>query len=267
MTFDLAPRTASTLARQARRRRKYRANTQLDATQAILGDENGNISVPGQPYNYFIRVDNGENSDGSTQYGRAFPLLSGAGYMGAEEVGTEVYIGIAYDGLMAILGTNRTAIVEDNRNPRAENVNSPYRQFTYMRNADLFYAVPMGTQQTPTMEVRVEPGPYIDDSGVHQTFIGGLIDLAGDVPAADGDSNSQHLIVAVFVNSSGVLESKTSTATLIDNVLTWAVDVVEAFGNRTARALPIRYYRLFTGHVLLTKADEFGDARDHITAP
>jgi len=267
MTFDFDPRTASNLAREARQRRKYRDVVQLNAIQAILGDENGAISVPGEPHNYLVRIANGENSDGSTQYGRAFPVLSGAGYMGSEKVGTPVIIGIAHDGEWAILSTDRTALVEMGQNPRAENVNSPYRKFTYMRNADLFYALPMGTQQTQTMEVRVAPSPYIDDSGVHTTFVGGLLDLAADVPAADGDGNSQHLISAVFVNSSGVLESKTSTATLIDNELTWAVDVVEAFGNRTARALSVRYYRLFTGHVLLTKADEFGDGRPWITGP
>lgn len=264
MTFDLDARTASRLAGH---RRRYRDTAQLNAIQAILGDENGAISVPGEPHNYFVRIANGENTDGSTQYGRAFPIMSGAGYMDSEEVGTAVYIGIAYDGQWAILGTDRTATVEAGRNPRAANVNGPYRQFFNMRYADWFYAVPMGTQQTPTMEVRVEPSNYIDDSGVHQSFVGGLIDLAGDVPAADGDGNSQHLISAVFVNSSGVLESATSTAKLIDDVLTWDVDVVEAFGNRSARAFPIRYYRLFTGHVLLSKSDDFGDGRDWITAP
>ena len=263
MTFDLDARTSSRLAEH---RRKYRDVVQLNAIQAILGDENGAISDPSEPYNYLVRIDNGENSDGSTQYGHAFPILSGI-YMGSEEVGTPVIIGIAHDGVWAILGIDRTATVEAGRNPRADNVNSPYRRFTYMRDADLFWAVPMGTQQTQTMEVRVEPSPYINDSGVHTTFVGGLIDLAGDIPAADGDGNSQHLISAVFVNSSGVLESKTSTAKLIDDELTWAVDVVEAFGNRTARALAVRYYRLFTGHVLLTKADEFGDGRPWITGP
>ncbi len=266
MTFDLDPRSASIIARAARQRRKYRDVVQLNAIQAILGDENGAISVPGEPHNYLVRIANGENSDGSTQYGRAFPVLSGI-YMESEEVGTPVIIGIAYDGQWAILGIDRAATVEMGRNPRSGNVNSPYRQFFYMRYADQFYALPMGTQQTQTMEVRVEPSPYINDSGVHTTFVGGLIDLAGDVPAADGDGNSQHLIAAVFVNSSGALESKTSTAKLIDNVLTWTVDVVEAFGNRTARALAVRYYRLFTGHVLLTKADEFGDGRPWITGP
>jgi hypothetical protein len=182
-------------------------------------------------------------------------------------VGTEIYVGMHWDGQMAVFEEDRVAIVEDGRNPRASNVNSPYRQFKYMKDSDLFLAIPLGTQQTQTMEVRVEPTSYIDDTGTKRFFPGGKIDLAGDVPAADGDGNAQHLISAVFVNTSAVLESVTSTATLTDNVLTWDVDVVEAFGNRSARAIPIRFYKLFTGHTLLLKSDDFGDGREHITAP
>ena len=247
-------------------RRRYRANNQLDAEKGILGDENGVVSINGEVQYYNVRLANGHNADGSTQYGHAFPVLSGV-YMGSEQVNTDIYIGMHLDGQMAVLYEDRVAIVEDGRNPRASNVNSPYRQFKYMKDSDLFLAIPLGTQQTQTMEVRVEPTSYIDDSGTKRFFPGGKIDLAGDVPAADGDGNAQHLISAVFVNTSDVLESFTSTATLIDNVLTWDVDVVEAFGNRSARAISIRFYKLFTGHVLLSKSDDFGDAREHITAP
>ena len=247
-------------------RRRYRANNQLDAEKGIMADENGAVSINGEDQYYNVRLANGHNADGSTQYGHAFPVLSGI-YMGSEKVNTEVYIGMHWDGQMAVLGEDRVAIVEAGRNPRASNVNSPYRQFKYMKDSDLFLAIPLGTQQTQVMEVRVEPTSYIDDSGTKRFFPGGKIDLAGDVPAADGDGNAQHLISAVFANTSDVLESVTSTATLIDNVLTWDVDVAEAFANRSARAIPIRFYELFTGHVLLSKSDDFGDAREHITAP
>ncbi len=265
MSFDLDATTNSKLSDM---RRRFRRSTQLDAEQAILGDENGAVSVSGESHYYWVRFANGTNADGSTQYGRAFPVLSGAGYDGSEQVGTEVYIAIRYDGLLGILGTDRGAIIEDGRNPRAENVNGVYRQFVYMKNADLFYALPMGTQQTPTMEIRVAPTSYIKNDGTHAFFAGELFDLSGNIPAADGDSNSQHLIAAVFVDpATNALESATSTAQLLDNELTWTGDVVEAFNNRSSDAFPIRFYRLFTGHTLLTKADEFGDGRQFVNTP
>ncbi|KKK53291.1 hypothetical protein LCGC14_3096250, partial [marine sediment metagenome] len=91
----LDARTASKLARL---RRGVRNVNQQDSEQAVLGDENGNISAKRQPYLYYARFLDGENEDGSTQYGKAFTVLSGAGYGGPEKVGTAVYIGLAYDG-------------------------------------------------------------------------------------------------------------------------------------------------------------------------
>lgn len=266
MSFDLDATSASKIAGL---RRRWSRRTQADAEQAILGDENGRISVDSERHYFYVRLIHGTNADDSTQYGHAFPVLSGGGYSGSEQVGTEVYIAMRYDGLLGIIGTNRTAIVNAGRNPRAENFNSVYRQFTYMKNADLFMATPMGTRQTKVLEVRVEPATYVDADGVVQVFAGAKIDLAGDVPAADGDDNAQHLIVGVFVNTSNALVSFTSTAKLTSAGLTWATDVAEVYAARSARALPVRYYRLYTGLTLLTKADEFlgGDGREWITAP
>lgn len=248
-------------------RRTYRRNTQQDAVQAILGDESGRVSVDGQPEYYYVRIANGEDTTGSTQYGRAFPVLAGAGYNGSERVGTAIYIGFAYDGQLAILGTDRQSLVEQGKNPRAENTNSVYRNFQYMKNADLFLAKPLNTVQTPGFEVRVEPSFYIDENDGFTMFPGGVIDLTSDVPSVDGDDQNQHLISGIFINSSGVLESVTSTAKSVGTALTWDTDIVEVWDARSARAFPIRYYKLYSGQTLLTEADDFGDAREWITAP
>jgi hypothetical protein len=264
MSFDLDANTASELGRL---RRQYRRGTQADGIKAILGDELGRISVDAEKHYYYARIANGEDSSNVTQYGHAFPVMSGGNYFGSEKVGHEVWIAHAIDGELSVIMSDRGAMVEQGKSPRGENPNSPYNKFPKMKHADVFLAQPLNTAQTPGFEVRVVESWYIDDNDVHTTFPGGVIDLTSDVPAVDGDGNNQHLIAGIFINSGGTLESVTSTAQPVETALSWTVDVVEIWNARSARAMPIRFYHLFSGQTLLTVADDWGDGREWITAP
>jgi hypothetical protein len=244
MSFDLDANTASELGRL---RRQYRRGTQADGIKAILGDENGRISVDAEKHYYYVRIANGEDSSNVTQYGHAFPVMSGGNYFGSEKVGHAVWIAHAIDGELSVVMSDRSVMVEQGKSPRGENPNSPYNKFKYMKDADLFLAKPLNTQQTPGFEVRIEPSWYIDDNDIFTMFEGGVIDLTSDVPAVDGDGNSQHLIAGIFINSSGTLESVTSTARPVETALSWTVDVVEIWNARSVRAMPIRFYHLLVG--------------------
>ena len=258
----LGPRTASTLAQL---RRNYRKRTGQTSVRAILGDSSGAISVPGEPQYYYVRLANGTNADGTTQYGEAWPVLSG-GYMGSEANGTGVLVIIDHDGQWA-LRTDRGALIEAGLNPRAENPNSPYSKFVDLTYALIGYAVPIGTTTTVSMQAVVYPLVYIDDTGTLKTFAGAQIDFAADVPAADGDDNDMQLIAGLFLNSDNTLETVTSTAKLVGDTLSWDVDVAEVIAARSARAMPLRYFTLYTGQTALTVADEFGDGRQWVNAP
>ena len=95
-----------TIAFRSRMRRRY-GETGRAATQAVLGNADGAISVEGQPFYYWVQVATGKNADGTTQYGNPTPVLAGAGYSQTEKAGTAVYVGNAYDGQLAVFETDK----------------------------------------------------------------------------------------------------------------------------------------------------------------
>lgn len=256
-------------ALRLKHRRKIRHTTGQAATRAVLGDGNGAISVIGQPHLYWVRIATGLDDDGNTEYGNPTAVLSGGGYGGTEKIGTAVYIGRGYDGQLAILGTDRTALVAQGINPRVENPNSAYSKWVLMENAVIGYVSPVGTGQTDSMEVLVYPLVYIDANGVLQVAApeGEQFDFTSDIPAADGDDNNLKLIVGLFIDANNELESQVSTAVLESDTLDWTTDVAEVVAAASARAIPLRFYVLTTGQTNLLESDEFGDGRQWVNTP
>lgn len=227
-------------------------------TSAVLGNGQGQISLPGNPKLYYYRTVSVDIA-GVTTYGApSVALASGANL--PEKDGTEIIISY-WRNQPIVAGIDPVRYAGNGKNARALNPQSPYNKFVLMQYALLAYAAPIGTRETPTIEVYIKPFYYYDDEGNYHTAGDEMVEFAASIPAVDGSGNDQQLIAGLFVKPDGTFEIVTSTPKLAGDILTHDTDMTEVIASASARAMPVRSWVLITGQTLLSIADEFSDTR------
>jgi hypothetical protein len=250
----MIPDVQQKLEKQGRQVEREAGRTDVPA---VLGNGQGLVSLAGNSNFYYYRIVS-TNVAGKTTYSPpSIALASGANI--PEDDGAEVIISF-WGNIPVVAGLDPVRYYEAGKNARGLNPQSPYNKFVLMQYAILAYAVPTGTQVTPTMEVYVKPFYYYDDVNVYQTAGDEKIDFTSYIPAAV-DGNDMKVIAGLFLDRFGNFEVVTSTPKQIDDTLTHDVDQVEVNAGASARAMPIRSWVLTTGQTLLSIADEFSDTR------
>jgi hypothetical protein len=252
MTLD--PKVTNQLQQQGRKIEREVGRTNVPA---VLGDGQGNVSLPGNSNWYYYREVYSSDANGTVYSAPSIALAAGKNL--PEESGTEIII--SFWGEIAVVdGIDPIRYSANGKNARALNPQSAYNKFVLMEYAVIGYAVPVGTQTTPTMEVYIKPFYYVNEDGDYKTAGDAQVDLTSKIPAAVGGLD-QHVIVGLFLKSDNTFELVSSTPKLKTDTLTHTTDVVEVFAGASARAMPIRTWRVYTGQTLLSITDEFSDIR------
>jgi hypothetical protein len=252
MTLD--PQIANQLQQQGRKVEREVGRTNVPA---VLGDGQGNVSLPGNKKWYYYREVLSSDANGTVYSAPSIALAAGKNL--PEESGTDIIISF-YGEIAVVDGIDPIRYAANGKNARALNPQSAYNKFVLMEYAVIGYAVPVGTQTTRTMEVYVKPFYYVNEDGDYKTAGDVQADLVSKIPAAVGGLD-QHVIVGLFLKSDNTFELVSSTPKLKTDTLTHTTDVAEVFAGASARAMPIRTWRVYTGQTLLSITDEFSDIR------
>jgi hypothetical protein len=119
----------------------------------------------------------------------------------------------------------------------------------------------VGTANTPSTEIFVNPYRYVDKSNFVQWFEGAQVDVAASIPT-DGN----HRYLAIFLKDDNTLETTTSTTKDVSIPLVEA-DKQECFDARSVNTVPVALWRLHDGQTNITNSDRIEDLRPWLPSP
>jgi hypothetical protein len=225
---------------------------------ATLGDSDdtstATIDEPGQPGIVRVRI---ENDD--VPFRRVKSGLLGA-Y--SPYAGCPVILGYDEKDDLAIEKADHDALREANVNPLVFNSgDSRISGFGQTDSLLPLLSGAVGTANTPSTEIFVNPLRYVDLDNIVHWFEGDQVDVVASIPAA-----GNHRYLAIFLNEDDTLETTTSTAKA-DVLPLDETDKQEAFDSRSARARAAGLWRLYGGQTNITNADRVEDLRNWQSNP
>jgi len=233
--------------------------------QAILGNEDGVIDVPGIRGKRYVRQFLGVDSDGNTTYDKA--KVAWSGYAGSSGYGVRngspVIVSYTSRGELGIKGTDEIGYTQGGGSMTVFNPSDP-RIYGYSSTQAYtpLLAKPVGTDTTASMYVHVWPFLWINRHGAFHAFPGAAIDLTAHVPATADHVN----LCLIVLNTDDTLSAYSSTQKLNLEVL-GTTDVQECLDAANAESIPCGLFKLYNGMTTILGSDIYADIRLRVNHP
>lgn len=229
--------------------RKARNKLNVQPRQAILGNGSGLIDIPGVTGYQYVRFRQGAG------FSNPIPVRGGGGNYPVDE-NAEVWVVPDYDGQLIIRGGNHEGLINQGYNPVSNNALDKRNNWVYQQQITTLLCTAVGTENTPSLEVAVQPFIYEYPDTILNHFVGGKADFTSLIP-----SSGQHRVGVVFLNlGTGALSVAGSTAKA--DILALAFDdIAEVVADKTAGTMPVWAWRLRGDATNLSAADSFEDLR------
>lgn len=229
-----------------------------DTFLVILGDDRGRIDVPNKTGMVYVRLIVGADASGSTQSSPAIEVRSAVGATYLPIAGQYVRVGLDDDGELSIRGGDWGNMVASGINPQVTNAANPRNKFIYLENVVRLFSQAIGTTNTPSTQINVQP--YISVNGYRtlRAYLGGKVDLASYIPVS-----GEHRLTMIHLKEDGTLQVTASTSQSNFTPLDTS-DYQECLDAAEGDTIPIVAYRLANAQTKITDADKWEDMRQFI---
>lgn len=251
---------------QIRLIRKRRRSLRPEARLAYVGNNQGQVAVPGKSGYVYVRYPAGADSAGNMVLSPAAAVRSSVGAAYLPRAGARVLVGKDYEGQDAVLGADFTGLIEAGVNPLVTNPLMPEMRYISNDNYTPLMAQPVTNPLNTLPKVTVYSwfADVGDDAVVYvpgTDAAASKVDLSSWMPSA----GQQRYVVVWLDVIDRVLSVTGSVAQALADDLT-IDDINECFAGRPPDAVPIKAFKLVGGRLLQQDAAHV-DLRTLINVP
>ena len=233
----------------------------------VLGDANGIVNAPSDRRGYVrVRYDSGSDGNNNTRKSPYLLVRSDPNANYIADAGRRVRIGIDYTNELAVLGADVNDLDSAGIDTRILNPSRREKNFVYLNNVTRLKSSPVGTFNTPSTLVNVQPAIF--DFYNQRTVFRGTelqadkIDLAPFIPIA-----GQHCIAVIWLSLLDQMPYVSVSNSQSVNDVFDATDFDESYLDRPFEAVPIQAYTLANNQSNIDVSALYEDQRQFINVP
>jgi hypothetical protein len=235
---------------QIRQIRRVRRALRPESRIAYVGNNLGQVAVPGKPGYVYVRYPAGSDAAGTMVLSPAAAVRSSVGAAYPPRPGARVLVGKDYEGRDAILSADFTGLIESGINPIVTNPLMPEMRYTSNDNYTPLMAQPVSNPLNTAPKVTVYS--WFADVGLDEVvYVPGTdtasskIDLTSFVPTA-----GQQRYVVVWLDAIDRTFRVTGSVAQAITVDLTLDDINECFVGRPPDGVPIKAFKLVGGKAL-----------------
>jgi len=239
--------------------------TRKQVRRAVLGDRNGVVYDPQDPSRVRVRYYSSTDVNGNATY-TPYTLVKAGTVNYLDRPNRGVLVGYDTEGELAILGADTQEYRAAGINPAILNLAASQNRFIYLRNVVRLMSRPVGTTNTSSTLINVQPTVFYYDNEV-AAYRGtetqaSKPDLASHIP---GENLQNIAVVWLSLMDNDEYVTSSTPKALGEDIND--DDFAECVSDRPFEAVPIQTYRLQNAQGAVTSSALYRDLRQFINMP